>query len=501
MRTGVILLLIILLSSNIFLAQESADFKLRVQNSYIKLYENPDIAIHAAKEIRNNDNDIVTKDILARAYLLKGDYLESVKVAFEKSNLKSPEQDALIRLIIAREFFHLNLYEQTAKILEPLVGKRTIASQDDELYAQIYQLQGQNYIALKQFDKAEKSLVKSKAISKKDHNSFPYISAGNELRRAAIALEKGNKEDAQRISDQVLEDLKLLPRANYLVALTQQFRGQLYFESQQYDQSIESLQSALTAIENINYKPLQGSIYGDLAKNYLVIKENDQYEFYKNKYDESSKSLEEQKKEARRELIQLTTDLTAENNKLHLQKKKTQFYYIVGISLMMLSLMVYLFIREVQKSKTLIKQIRFFRTVNFQPKQIQKNETTSKKQLFIPKEKEEEILNGLQQFEESKKYLDNNMSLANLAGDLNTNTKYLSEIIRKYKDKNFNTYINELRIKYLIQLLSTDRSYLQYKISYIAEVGGFTSHSAFTNVFKSVTGMSPNEYMQNLRQQ
>ena len=163
--------------------------------------------------------------------------------------------------------------------------------------------------------------------------------------------------------------------------------------------------------------------------------------------------------------------------------------------------MVYLFIREVQKSKTLIKQIRFFRTVNFQPKQIKKNETTSKKQLFIPKEKEEEILNGLQQFEDSKKYLDNNMSLATLAGELNTNTKYLSEIIRKYKDKNFNTYINELRIKYLIQLLSTDRSYLQYKISYIAEVGGFTSHSAFTNVFKSVTGMSPNEYMQNLRQQ
>ena len=75
------------------------------------------------------------------------------------------------------------------------------------------------------------------------------------------------------------------------------------------------------------------------------------------------------------------------------------------------------------------------------------------------------------------------------------------EIINKYKDKNFNTYINELRVKHVIQLLSDDRSYLQYKISYIAEVGGFTSHSAFTNIFKSVTGMSPNDYIQTLRQQ
>ena len=93
------------------------------------------------------------------------------------------------------------------------------------------------------------------------------------------------------------------------------------------------------------------------------------------------------------------------------------------------------------------------------------------------------------------------MSLANLAVELETNTKYLSEIINTYKDKNFNAYINELRIKYITHLLSTDSSYLQYKISYIAEIGGFTSHSAFTNIFKSVTGMSPNEYLQTLRNQ
>ena len=110
-------------------------------------------------------------------------------------------------------------------------------------------------------------------------------------------------------------------------------------------------------------------------------------------------------------------------------------------------------------------------------------------------------MESLQKFEDSKKYLDNKMSLPTLAGELNTNTKYLSEIINKYKDKNFNTYINELRVKHVIQLLSDDRSYLQYKISYIAEVGGFTSHSAFTNIFKSVTGMSPNDYIQTLRQQ
>ncbi len=239
--------------------------------------------------------------------------------------------------------------------------------------------------------------------------------------------------------------------------------------------------------------------------NGLVINKNQEFELYKDQYRESSKLLEENKKEARRELIQLRTELTTENNKSILDKKRNQLFYIVGISLLLVSLLVYIFIREVQKSKTLMKQIRFFRTVNVNqnplPREELQTKETFKKQLIIPKETEEQILQGLQEFEESKKYLDNNMSLATLAVELDTNTKYLSEIINKYKDKNFNTYINELRIKHVIQLLSTDRSYLQYKISYIAEIGGFTSHSAFTNIFKSVTGMSPNEYMQTLRQQ
>ena len=287
--------------------------------------------------------------------------------------------------------------------------------------------------------------------------------------------------------------------------MTQQFRGQLFFEEQKYDQAIECLQNSLQAIEKTTYIPLKSKIYEDLAKNYLVINRDEDFELYKGKFTETAKLLEENKKAARRELIQLSTDLSEENNKLILQKKQEQLFYILGISLLIASVLVYILSREVQKSKSLLKRIRLFRTLNFKqsqpPTEDIKAKEILKKALFIPKETEEEILKGLEEFEESKKYLDNNMSLATLAVTLDTNTKYLSEIINKYKHKNFSTYINELRIKYVIHLLSTDRSYLQYKISYIAEIGGFTSHSAFTNIFKSVTGMSPNEYMQTLRQQ
>ena len=45
-------------------------------------------------------------------------------------------------------------------------------------------------------------------------------------------------------------------------------------------------------------------------------------------------------------------------------------------------------------------------------------------------------------------FLNKDFSLAILAGQLDTNTKYLSEIINSHYHMNFNTYINRLRINY-----------------------------------------------------
>ena len=122
----------------------------------------------------------------------------------------------------------------------------------------------------------------------------------------------------------------------------------------------------------------------------------------------------------------------------------------------------------------------------------------NKKNASISKMKELEILQKLDEWERSELFLSKNMSLAILAGQCETNTKYLSEIIKNSKGKNYNTYINELRINYIAYLLKRNPVYLTYKVSYLAEMSGFSSHSSFATIFKSVTGMSPNTYIQQI---
>jgi YesN/AraC family two-component response regulator len=88
------------------------------------------------------------------------------------------------------------------------------------------------------------------------------------------------------------------------------------------------------------------------------------------------------------------------------------------------------------------------------------------------------------------------MSLATLAAQLDTNTKYLSETINKHYHDNFNTYINRLRINYIIEKLKNEPEYLNYKISYLAEESGFSSHSSFATIFKTITGIAPTVFIE-----
>lgn len=117
----------------------------------------------------------------------------------------------------------------------------------------------------------------------------------------------------------------------------------------------------------------------------------------------------------------------------------------------------------------------------------------------IPEERINQIINKLIKFEKTEKFLKNDITIAWLAEHTSTNTKYLSEIIKQHRDKNFNNYINELRIIYIIKKLYEDPIYREYKISYLAEECGFSSSQVFAIAFKKETGFTPSYFIEQLK--
>lgn len=114
--------------------------------------------------------------------------------------------------------------------------------------------------------------------------------------------------------------------------------------------------------------------------------------------------------------------------------------------------------------------------------------------------KEQDLIKKLIEIESSEIFLEKNISLTKLASYLNTNTKYLSHVIKKHSDRDFNNYINLLRIQYVVNKLNEDSKFRNYKISAIADEAGFSSHSKFTHFFKLNLGESPSSYILKIKQ-
>lgn len=93
-------------------------------------------------------------------------------------------------------------------------------------------------------------------------------------------------------------------------------------------------------------------------------------------------------------------------------------------------------------------------------------------------------------FENQKIYLDPKLKLSDVAMRVGTNRTYLSRFFNQENGKTFYDYVNNYRVKYAEQLLSSTKD----PLSFIAEKAGFNSPSTFRRVFASVYGCSPQEY-------
>lgn len=98
----------------------------------------------------------------------------------------------------------------------------------------------------------------------------------------------------------------------------------------------------------------------------------------------------------------------------------------------------------------------------------------------------------------NKLYVNPSLKIADLANVANTSSHALSYLFNQYLQKSYYDYINEFRVeefKYIIR----QKKYSQYTLEALSEHCGFSSRSSFFRSFKKVTGITPNEYIKNIK--
>lgn len=157
--------------------------------------------------------------------------------------------------------------------------------------------------------------------------------------------------------------------------------------------------------------------------------------------------------------------------------------------------------------------IRFFKSKNESRKKyeelLQKIEETDKTKtdkaddsdFAMSRDAEAAVLLALHKFEKSKKFLEKDLNLTKLASYFNTNTKYLSLIISRHRNKKFNLYINSLKIDYIAKRLRNEKMLQNYTHEALAEEAGFSTTRRFVNAFVSSTGITPKYFIEELKKE
>jgi len=300
-------------------------------------------------------------------------------------------------------------------------------------------------------------------------------------------------------------------------------KGKLFYYKANYDSSLFYLNKAKSIEQCPNSLELSPAIYNYMSGSYSKLNDFKNAWIAKNKFIQVSDSL--LKKKNIYSGVQFISDNFVNKAETVIDKYKVKEKYLFGIILIVslsIILILFIFFRLKNSYQQLIKKnIELMNAdINIEELKLHLRKKKDKFQKKLPEKNEMELLNlkvegndedihsqakmknfATQLDEEMTKrqlFVDQNITLDSLAHLLNTNRNYLSKVINDIFGKNFNSYINELRIKKSILIISKKEGINFYTLDGIAQTVGFHNRTTFISAFKKYTGVTPSLFIKNM---
>lgn len=198
-----------------------------------------------------------------------------------------------------------------------------------------------------------------------------------------------------------------------------------------------------------------------------------------------------------------TPILISEKEQIIKSLEKSRKHDKISILLLFIVILLISFILYYNVKKRKRYKQRFLELYNKNNTQVNSSnrEFNNKKDtsnIEIPESTVNDILEKLEVFEKNTDFLKSGLTIAELSKVFETNSRYLSKIINVFKNKNFSSYINDLRIDYVVEELKNNHKFRKYTIKAIANDSGFNSTEIFSKLFYKKTGIYPSFYLKEL---
>lgn len=479
-----------------------------------------DIALKYTDSIMDIANSINNPDAIGRAYIdrattyfMAKNYNESLKNYLLANKYISEENDIYtkykIKYGIANMKAYLGHYSEALELFSECTnfyGSRE-GYNNRQGYLHSLRSLGRCYFRLKDYTKCTE--INKSGIEESKDPDFSLVQ-GYFLQSEGInQFAKGNYKESVTYLQKSLPEIK--ENEDFVnIAVTYMYLGKNHLKLNEDEKGIAYLQKVDSILQKHDYANLDLRETYELFINYYKEKGDLQNQLlYTNRLLDADKILEKNYKDLVSTIHKEydTAALIASKNNLEktLKRNKLISYTVYCLSGIIILVVSWFLFRNYRKQKAyklkyeeLIAKTKEKEILQEQPIEVTKEETDD---LDINQEIIEKILNGLETFENKDGFLNAGINQSALAEDLNTNTSYLSKVINHYKGKNFNSYLNELRVNHAVSLLKNSSVHRRYTIKALAQELGFSNPRSFSDAFFSQTGIKPSYFIKQLEKE
>ncbi|OIQ23592.1 helix-turn-helix domain-containing protein [Lacinutrix sp. MedPE-SW] len=463
----------------------------------------------------NNDSEALMKTYfsLADSFFYNGLFGKAIETYYKSLSIAKEQNNLMYEHLNLRQIGYLNYFsgslESSAKqqkfainlLDKPTQEQDTLAvNSKRRLKLAALELLTRTYIFAEKTDSAQVYNNKALNFGLKEADSCVLIRF--KLQKAQISIQQKSYDKATKL----LEECKTIcytPKSIYDFIIASEY-AKIYLAQKKYEKAVVVLNQGLEAFSLDGQEAFASDYIKLMAKAYKHAGNIEMSNIYFEKFIKANEDFGKIKDTiATRIKTQEIKDFKKELNAINTQKSVFKYIALVACVLV-LGLLFFLFKFYKTKKENEIKFEALLNKIekaqkpeeiiNTKDKDLEEKNTPD-----LPLETKQNILKGLKKLEAQQYFLKQECSSYNVAKKINTNTSYLSKVINAHYGKNFNTYINDLRINYAIVRLKNDVFFRSYSIQSIAEELGYKSADSFTKYFKKDTGLNPSFYIKNIK--
>jgi AraC-like DNA-binding protein len=398
--------------------------------------------------------------LLGTLYFLENKHDQSLRYLQEAlqvaQQIPAPYNTTIDKINITIPTFILNKEKAISQVLKHL--EEAQGNNDTISLTMAYLVLGQYYLQNQQTDQWEEILEKTIQFTAQSRFTVVYQLVANQQLTNYINKEK--YQEAIQLGNKLLNDTRINEFNTY---------GAMHLDSLMY-----------------------------LA--YLGVEDNQKAIFYLKNYYE--KALKQKESSHLRELdyLQAQHELDEKNlliskSKLQIKQQKKRFIILLLASLFIITLLSFIIIFKILKQ-------RYTRQLFIKERAVDKLLQQEVAPDLEQNDRSELYNDMIRLIEEERLYLNPQLDQKMLVSLLHTNKQYLYEAISQHQDANFKHIINQYRVQEAKRMMEKHlASGKSFGFDAIYLDAGFNSITSYYRAFKTFTGLTPKEYLNELQQE